>query len=809
MKGLLSDAKNAIRALRREPVFAATVILTVALGIGANTAIFTVVNAALLRPLPYERPTELVMINEVDREGKSGIPNREYAVAPANYAAWREETQAFTDIAAVNYWLPTLGGEGRAEHLSGAAITPNTFDVLGVTPMLGSGFAAEHGLPGNDRLVILSYGLWNRRFGGDHGIVGRTIKLNRTSYTVLGVMPESYRHPELQLLTPTQIFRPIGWTNAASVHSRSLRGIARLRSGVSLEAGRRDIEAVARRLEVEFPETNRGWGVVVRPLHEELFGGVRGPLLVLLGGAVFVLLIVCANVANLVLARGHGRRREFAVRTSLGAGRTRLARQLVAESLVLTLVGGVIGLLAVKLGMGFLLAIQSQYMSGVADIRVDSAVVAFTIALALATGIVFGLLPVLQSSRADLRSVLNEDSARAGVSGRARRFRSGLVVAEVVLATSLAVGAGLVTRSFVTLVNVSTGFDTERVHTFSLTVPPRYDSSDRIAAYHDQLLDRIAALPGVRNAALVSDPPFGTEDRFQWISLQGDPRTDEDRAAVEHRRVGPGYFRTMGIDFFAGRDFRPEDGRGGDEVPVIVNDRMAARYWPNQEVLGQRFQVEDFTRPARVIGVVAGILDDGLDSEAEPRFYEPFFNRPSRGTTVVLRADFEPTGLAAAVRREAAALESDVSVTRFRGMDELVSASVAGERIALTLAAVFSLLALALAAVGIYGVMSYTVGQRWRELGIRSALGAQRSDIMRLVLASSGRLTVMGTIGGLVLALPLARLLSGFLFGVQPADPFTFSVVPLVLVAVGFASSYAPATRATRVSPAEALRQER
>ncbi|UCC74696.1 MAG: FtsX-like permease family protein [Gemmatimonadota bacterium] len=439
----------------------------------------------------------------------------------------------------------------------------------------------------------------------------------------------------------------------------------------------------------------------------------------------------------------------------------------------------------------------------------DSTVVAFTMALAVTTGIVFGLLPVLQASRTDLRSVLNEDSARTGASGRARQIRSGLVVVEIVLATVLAVGAGLAARSFVTLVNVSTGFETERVLTFSLTLPPRYDNGERITAYHDQLLDRIAGLPGMQNAALVSDPPFGTEDRFQWISLHGDALTDEDRSLVEHRRVGPGYFRTMGIDFFSGRDFRPEDGRGGDEVPVIVNERMVARYWPDQEVLGQRFQVGDFAAPARVIGVVAGILDDGLDSEAEPRFYEPFFHRPSRRTTVVLRASVEPAALARVIRREAEALEGEVSVTRFRGMDDLVAASVADDRIVLTLAAVFSLLALALAAVGIYGVMSYAVGQRRREMGIRSALGAQRSDVMRLILGQSVRLTVMGTVAGLALALPLARLLSGFLFGVRPADPLTFSVVPLVLVAVGFASSYVPATRATWVSPVEALRQER
>jgi putative ABC transport system permease protein len=612
------------------------------------------------------------------------------------------------------------------------------------------------------------------------------------------------------VLGEAQVWRPIASADPESSFGRHLRTVARLRPGVAFETAEQDMAAVSRQLEVDFPAEDGDWGVVVHRLREELYGEVRGPLLMLLGGAGFVLLIVCANVANLVLARSQGRRKEFAIRTSLGAGRTRLAGQLVAESVLLTMVGGAVGLLAVQAGTGFLRAVQGQYIPSVADIRVDTTVVAFMMAIALVTGIIFGILPVLQASRSDLRTAITEESAGAGVTTGARRLRSGLVVVEVLLATVLAVGAGLMTRSFTTLINVPTGFETTNRLTFSLRLPTvAYEEAERRRTFHAQLLPRLRALPGVQEAAMVSDLPFTTENRFQWVKPAVDLPAAVDWILIEYRYVGPGYFAAMGIDLAAGRDFRDDDRGEGGFIPAIVNQQMVSQFWPNEDVLGRQFPIQDFDSPAIVVGVVGDILDDGFDSDRESRFYLPFAQRPPFGPTVVMSSSGDPGLLVTAIRREAAALESEVLVSGVQTLEDLAGETLADERMALTMASMFSLLALALAGVGIYGVMSYAVGERRREIGIRGALGAQRADVMKLVIGHSGMLTLMGVLGGIAVALPLARLLSTFLYGVRPSDPITLGVTAAVLAAVALTASYLPAARATRISPVEALRTER
>ena len=812
----LHDVRQAVRSLRRVPAFAVMAILTLAIGIGANTAIFTVVNAVLLQPLPYDRPEELALIWQRDLEGDA---DGKGTVAPANYMSWLERNNTFSDIAAFNIWFPTLSGEGQPERLVGSVVTPNFFGLLGVAPFLGNGFTPDHVIPGNNRVVVLSYGLWQRRFGGDPNVVGRTVTVNGDQHTVLGVMPESYRHPEPSRLTRNprtsasqpvvQIWGPVSWADPMSGHNQYLVTLGRMRPGIDVSTADADLAAIARQLEVEWPEYNTESGVRVISLHEELFGDVRRALLMLLGAAGFVLLIVCANVANLVLARSHGRRKEFAIRTALGAGRQRLARQLVAESVLLTVAGGTVGLVGVQVAMSFLRAIQTHYTSSVADVRVDGSVVLFMMVLALVTGVLFGVLPVLQSSRTDLRTTLTEESASAGVTGRTRRLRSGLVVAEVLLATVLAVGAGLMTRSFTTLISVPTGFETTRLLTFGLTLPRAgYDNPERIQAFHAQLAPRLSGLPGVQRFALVSDLPFTSENRFRMANPVDNPQPAGREPFVEYRSVGSGYFQTMGMDLVAGRDFRPMEGQAGD-LPVLINRSMAARFWPNEDPLGRRFRTNPTPAAAVVIGVVSDILDDGFDGEFEPRMYQPFDTRPQRFTAVVLRSTVDPTTLVTAVQNEIAALDPQVLASGFVSMDEMASESVADERIALTLAGVFSVLAVVLAGVGIYGVMSYSVGERQREIGVRSALGAQRADVMKLVLGQSGRLTAMGTLGGLALALPLARMLSAFLFEVRWTDPIALGVAPIVLAAVALVASYVPAARATRISPVEALRSER
>jgi putative ABC transport system permease protein len=786
------------------------VLLTLALGIGANTAIFTVVNAVLLRPLPYDRPEELVMMWELDRLGKSGDPGTEWTVAPANYLQWLERNSTLRDIAAFNYWHPTLSGVGQAERIMGSVVTPNIFNVLGVAPMLGSGFSPEHGIPGNNNVVILSHGFWQRRFGGDPSLVGRTITLSSVAYTVLGVMPADFRHPEPHVLGEAQVWRPIAWTEPESSFGRHLRTVARLRPGVAFETAVQDMAMVSRQLELDFPAADADWGVMVRPIREELYGEIRGPLLLLLGGAGFVLLIVCANVANLVLARSHGRRKEFAIRTSLGAGRRRLAGQLVAENVLLTLAGGGVGLLAVQAGTGFLRAVQDQYIPSVADIRVDATVVGFMMAIALVTGVLFGILPVLQASRTDLRTAITEESAGSGVTRGARRLRNGLVVVEVVLATVLAVGAGLMTRSFTTLINVPTGFETANRLSFGLRLPTEeYDPPERRRAFYTQLLPRLRSLPSVQQVAMVSDLPFTTENRFLWVKPGVGLPAAVDWILIEYRYVGPGYFDAMGIDLIAGRDFRDDDRGEGDFVPAIVNQRMVEQFWQGEDALGRQFPTREFESPMVVVGVVGDILDDSFDGEREPRFYLPIARRLPFGSTFIVASNSDPTLLVAGLRQEAEALEPEVLASGFRSLDDLVGESLADERVALTLASVFSVLALALAGVGIYGVMSYAVGERRREIGIRGALGAQRSDVMRLVIGHSGMLTVVGVVVGIAVALPLARILSTFLYGVRPSDPLTLGVTAAVLAAVALAASYLPAARATRISPVEALRSER
>jgi len=782
MRGLLFDAKFALRNVLRAPTFAVTVTFTVALGITACAAIFAVVNAVLLRPLPYESPNELVMIWEVDRHGLSGEPGTEWTVSPANYVAWRDRAQAFDDIAAFNYWVPTLSGDGPAEPILGSVVTPNILNVLGVTPALGSGFGPEHAVPGGERVVIIAHGLWQRRFGGDPTIIGRTIRLNGTAHTVIGVMPEGYRHPEPRHLAAAEIWRPIAWSDPASQFGRHLRTVARLKLDVSLEAGKAEMAAIMRQLELDYPAEDAGWGVAVRPLREQLFGDVRGPLLLLLGAAGFVLLIVCANVANLVLARGHSRRRELAIRASLGSGRGRLLRGLLVENVLLTGAGSAIGLLAVWGGLDTLRAVQTRYISSVADIRVDATVIVFTAALALLTGVLFGLLPVFQS----------------------------LVVTELVFATVLAVGAGLMARSFAALVSVPTGFASSRVLTFDLVLPAEpYETPQSRRAYYEELLARLRGLPGVRGAGQVSDLPFTTENRFLDARRMDDPRPPDQWSMVEYRKVGPGYFEALGIALLSGRDFDPTDGVGEGDVPVIVNRALAARWWPERQAIGERFHVAEYPELVRVVGVVADILDDGYDGAVEPRFYVPYSYNPSRYTAAVLAAAVHPTSLIPAIRSEAAALEPEAPVTSFRLLDDMVAESVADERIALTLASAFSLLALLLAAVGIYGLMAYAVGQRRREIGIRGALGAKPADIMRLVMGQSARLTISGTAVGLGLSLPLGRLLSAFLFRIGPTDLVALGIAPLVLASAALLAAYVPAARATRIQPVEALRRQR
>ena len=806
MESIVQDLRQAWRSLLRSPGFAFIAAGTLAIGIGANTAVFTVINGVLLRPLPYDHPDELTMFWELDKEGVSGAPEGKWTVSPAVLAAWSERNTTMSDISGFNISFPTLADEQEARRLSGAVVTHNFFNVLGVAPILGSVFQPEHGIPGNEQVAVISFGLWQQKFNADSSVIGSTINLSGSQYTVLGVMPKTFRHPEPEVLDPTEIWRPLAWSDPSISASRYLRVLGRRKPGTSHEAVAAEFSVIAQNLEVTLPESQSGWGVMVRPLREELFGAVRTPLLLMLLGAGFVLLIVCANVANIVLARAHGRRKEFALRASLGAGRGRLARQLITENLLVTFTGGTAGLLLVQGASGFVGAVQTQYISNVARIEIDVTVILFMMVIAAATGIAFGLLPVFQASRTDLRSVLTEESAGAGKSRRARGLRNGLVVAEVLLATVLAIGAGLMAKSFRNMVERPTGFAMENLMTFDLVLPrTRYDSPEAIQLFYDQLRDGLASVPELSLPSFVSDLPFTTENRFAFVNSSIDSRTEEEWPMIEFSAVGSNFFSTMGIPFLAGEPFR-NGNRNLAQMPVVINRSLAEQFWPSQNAVGQTILLRGEDHTAVVVGIAGDILDDGFNSEFEPRFYQPFEWSPSRFYSAIVLTSGDRQAAISAVRREVRALDATVLPTGFAMMEDIMSGTLADDRIALSLAGVFSFLALALAAIGIYGVVAYSVRERRQEIGIRIALGAQRNNVMKLVLGHMIALTVIGAAGGMIVAIPGIRILEAFLYEVSPWDPFVLGLAPLFLIGVALAASYIPANRATRVHPVEALK---
>lgn len=801
----MDKLRFALRTLARKPGFAAVAIVTLALGIAANLVIFTVVYSVLLKPLPYPEPERLAMIWEAHLDRPAAAART--TVNPLSYRDWRDGAESFSDIAAFNIWRPTLSGDGPPESVLGSIVTPNFFGVLGVRPMLGPGFVPDNGTPGRDRVAVLSWGLWQRRFGGDPGIVGRTIRVSGEPREVVGVMGPDYRHPEPSYLEQTEIFAPIAFSaEELNRRWRYLRTLGRLADGATMEEAGAELGAVARRLEQAYPETNKNMGVQLVALHEQIFGAVKPALLLLLVAAGLVMLIGCANVANLVLARGHGRRRELAVRTALGASRRHLARQLVGEHLLLTFAGGALALAASAATIRLARSVQTDYLSAIAVVRVDAPVVVFTALVSLAIGVAVGLLPALQASRADLRSSLSEETAAAAATRRGRRFRDALVLAEVAFAVVLLIGAGLLTRSFEQIVSQSPGFHPRDLLTFRVSPPRwRFAEVDDVVRFYDELGRRLEALPGASAAAFVTSLPFTTENWLAQILPGGESRPDE-RLRSEFHAVTPGYFQAMGIPLVAGRAFTADDDRDAPAV-AMVNETLARACFAGEDPVGGRLVTDDGTAYT-VVGVVADVLDDGYRGGAEPNFFVPFRQDPSRSMAVVLHTEVDPASLIAAVRHEVQELDGDTPLNRVRTMESLMASTVAPQRLTMLLADVFSLLALVLAGVGIYGVLSYTVSLRTREMGIRSALGAGRRDVLRLVIGQSMAVVASGIVLGVAAALASSRLIASFLFHVAPHDPATLAGVVAVLTAVAAVASYLPARKAARVDPTVAMRAE-
>lgn len=809
MGDLIRDLRHALRVLTQSPGFSLAAILTLALGIGAATAIFSMVDAVLLRPLPFAGQDRLVTVWGEVRERNQ--PHVE--VSLQDYEGWREGNRVFSDLAllaATDSDLALSGGD-QPLHVRGRLVSANLFDVLGVSPALGRSFRPEEDRPDSQDVAVISHGFWQRRFGGDRGVLGKTLSLDGEPTLVIGVMPESFRFPkDVDLWIPAG---PLG--SAPELKTiRVFEAIGRLKPGVSIEQAQTDMTALSTRLEEVHPQTNQGYRASLRPLVDEILGDTGPALLLLLAAVALVLLIACANVAGLLLARAASRQKETAVRIALGAGRPRLIRQLLTESVLLAFLAAAVGLFLAWLGLRIVTAVGPADIPRLDEVGIDGRVLAFTLGVSLVTAVLFGLAPALQAARPDLTSSLKE-GGKSSASRGSRRLRSLLVVAEVALALVLLVGAGLVIRSFLHLQRTDLGFEPESLLTMRITLyGDKRPEPHQWAAFYRDVAQRAEALPGVERASVVLLRPLSGPIGWDYDFMVEGQAPDEQKKnpTANHERVSPGYFRTMGIPLVAGRDFTWSDGAEAPPV-VIVNQSMARRFWPGQDPVGKRLR---FGRPEgrqgqwmTVVGVVGDVRYRELQS-IKPDIYVPFLQDPHWAMDLVVRTGSDPLSAASAVTAAVQEVDRDQPVSGITTMERALSDTVARPRLRTFILGVFAALALLLAAVGLYGIIAQSVAQRRQEIGIRIALGAGRPEVLRLVLRQGLGLTLAGLAAGLGLALAVGATgwLSTLLYGVESMDLVTFALVPLVLLAVAVAASLLPALRATRVDPLTVLRAE-
>jgi predicted permease len=803
------DLRYCARILMKQPGFTSFAALTLALGIGANTAIFSIVNAVLLHPLPFAEPERLMWF------GAWVGADKEQGVTPADFLDYREQSRSFTQIAASVFdGIPmNLSGAGEPEPVMGVYVTANYMDVFGVKPALGRTFAAEEGLEGNnleagDRVAVLSHALWRRRFGGDPAIINQTITLDNRNVTVIGVMPPQFQYPpgvEFWLpfrfpASPQDAFR--------SREVRLLRPVARLNSGVTMAEAKAEVETIARRLQSLYPRTNANKSLFLTPLQERLVGNIRLTLLTLLGAVGCVLLIACANVANLLLARASARGREIAVRSALGAGRRRVVRQLLTESLALASLGGLGGMLLAKGGMKLLVSLSADHLPRADEVRINTTVFGFTLAVAFLTGLLFGLAPALQSARLNLTEALKEGGRGAGSGARRRRTLNLLVVGEVALAMVLLIGAGLLINSFVRLQHVSPGFDEKNLLTAQIRIPNPFAQPEKKQRFFEQLQQRLAALPGVEAVGLITELPLANQIAHFKFKIEGSPEPDPGQTPdADIRNVNHNYFRAMRIPLLKGRYFTEADVSGNAKV-VVISDELARLYFAGEDPVGRRLLRGPLGKEEalEIIGVVGDVRHRGLDVGFRQTIYAPSLTLGF--TNLVIRTTNDPVSLAAAVRREVAAIDPNQPVATIKTMEGWVSESVAQPRFRTLLLGMFSAAALLLAMAGIYGVMSYAVSQRTHELGVRMALGARAGDVRRLVIRQGMKLALAGVAIGLAAAFALTRLIKDLLFRVEATDPVTFATISLLLTGVALVACYLPARRATKVDPLVALRCE-
>jgi predicted permease len=797
--------------LLKNPGFTLIAVVTLALGIGANTAIFSVVNGVLLKPLPYREPEQLIRLFE------SSQTQPKFPMARGNFQNYREESAALAGLALYTRTDVELSLDEKPERLAAMRVTAGFFDLLGAQPLLGREFRREDELPNNNSVVILSHALWQRRFNGDPGVVGRAVTLSGRPFTIVGVMPPGLQHVGGDYRSTSHgatvdLWWPLEIPPQAERGAHFCNAIGRLKPGVSQEQATADLNLIAGRLAERFPNTNQGWRVAVRPLHEEIAGRARPALLAMFGAVFFVLLIACVNVANLLLARATMRRREIAVRSAVGAGRGRIIRQLLTESLLLAMIGGGGGILLAHWAIDALRTLGPEHLPRLQAVSVDGRILLFTLSVTLVTGVLFGLAPALQGGQVNLNELLKEGGRGAG--GQRRRLRDALVITEVALALALLVGAGLLIRSFWKLQQTDPGFNAERVLTASLSLPSaRYSESSKVAAFQQRLLERLSALPGALSVGLTSDLPWTGYDENAGFAIEGKTFPPNDGPSARYHFVSSDYFRTIGVPLIAGRFFNADD-RPDTRPVVLVNRSMAERYWPGESAVGKRFTFS--SRPKEqdwfmVAGVVGDVKDFPHSPAAAPAFYWATDQRPlvgAREFIVALRSGADPLSLVEAVRVEVRALDKDLPLADVQTLETVVATAVAGRRFTLWLVGFFGLTAVSLAAVGIYSVLSYLVAQRTQELGLRMALGAGLGDVMKLVIRQGMALVLSGLALGMVAAFALTRLIKGLLFEVSATDPLAFALAAALLALVALLACYIPARRATKVDPMVALRCE-
>lgn len=805
METIWQDVKYGVRQLRRAPGFAFVVVLTLALGIGATAGIFSLVNSVLLRPLPFPVPKEL----EVVWSTKAGGRMTQLPASTPNFLDSRERNQAFSSLAAYVSWAFTVSGSEGPERVDGAAVSGEFFKALGVKPLIGRTVETGEDRPGSSPTVVLSYGMWQRAYGGDAGVVGKPITLDGESATIAGVMPAEFAFPAgAQLwanleLNPETSSRSVNW----------LRVIGRRKTGVSHQQALAEMDRVAAQLDQEYPQANAGQRTELIPMKEAMVGRAKQPLVVLLGAIGFVLLIACANVANLLLARATGREKELALRTALGAGRGRLIRQAMTESLVLCGLGGAAGLGLAAISVRLVQGIEAIPLPRRAEIGMDTTVFAFAAAIVVVTGIVFGLLPVMRGVRSDVREKLQEGSRGSEGKGK-QRMRLALVGAEVALSLVLLAGAALMLRSFSALREVNPGFHAEGVLTMNVNLPaPKYADATRRADFYQRAVESLRALPGVEAAAAAAYAPMGGMRTLRRFAIEGRlmPESGREPVAVDVP-VSPDYFRVMGIPLKAGRWFTEVDTAQGTFV-AVVSEGFVQQHFPNENPIGRKLLYYSSrpgapSPPREIVGVVGEVKHDGLGSGAPIQFYVPQAQSPWGFATFLLRARGEPAQLAGAAKAAIRQIDPERAVFDVKTLEEIVGNSMAERRAILVLLGIFAGVAVALAAVGIYGVMAYAVGRRTQEIGIRMALGAQRGDVLGMVVKQGMVVAGIGVTVGLTGAVAVTRVLQQFLFGVEARDPLTLAVAAVILAGVALAACWVPAWRASRVQPMEALRYE-